>query len=96
MQGGPTSTAHEENARAEWRPLAIEIDMMVGSESARGQGLGTEALTLFLGFVTSRLPELRLVGERRMPTRPPISSRSKTGSTRHFLLPCLMAAHACC
>lgn len=91
-----TSTAHEENARAEWRPLAIEIDMMVGSESARGQGLGTEALTLFLGFVTSRLPELRLVGERRMPTRPPISSRSKTGSTRHFLLPCLMAAHACC
>lgn len=43
------------------QPLAMEVDIMVGSETARGTGLATEALQLFLSYVAARLPELRYV-----------------------------------
>ena len=37
---------------------------MLGSEAARRIGLATEALQLFMAYVATRLPELRLVSAK--------------------------------
>jgi hypothetical protein len=61
---GPAEHFESLNPLPDQPPLAMELDIMLGSEAARNIGLATEALQLFLSYVATCLPELRHVSAK--------------------------------